>query len=125
QLYQDGLPTNAEDLDLLILSSTWAGIACERQGKKAEGRVHFERIANMAEPEDRTSKHYYFDGLLLFASSLYDAGNKEEAAKYLRLVVAFNPSYQKFLDKCERDDEDDDDGDDDIVTDLANSRREL
>ncbi|MED6158503.1 hypothetical protein PIB30_033321 [Stylosanthes scabra] len=33
KLYQDGLPTNAEDLDFLILSSTWAGIACERQVK--------------------------------------------------------------------------------------------
>ncbi|KAL1360534.1 hypothetical protein HN51_005927 [Arachis hypogaea] len=125
KLYHAGLPTDAEDLDLLILSSQWAGTACERQGKKAEGRVHFERIANMEEPRDPTSKRYYFDGLLLLASSLYDEGNKEEAAKYLRLVVAYNPSYQKFLDQCERNDDDDDGDDDDIVTDLANSRREL
>lgn len=37
------------------------------QGKKEEGRVHFERVANMEEPEDPTSKGYYFDGLLLLA----------------------------------------------------------
>lgn len=37
------------------------------QGKRAEGRAHFERVANMQEPEDPTSKGYYFDGLLLLA----------------------------------------------------------
>jgi len=37
------------------------------QGKRDEGRAHFERIANMEEPEDPTSKGYYFDGLLLLA----------------------------------------------------------
>ncbi|KAK7340341.1 hypothetical protein VNO77_21043 [Canavalia gladiata] len=112
-----GHPTDAEDVDLLILSSQWAGVACERQGKRAEGQVHFERVANMEEPEDSTSKGYYFDTLLLLASALFDAGQKAEAAKYLRLVVAHNPAYKKFLDQCEEDD--------DITSDLANSRREL
>nr|KYP47630.1 hypothetical protein KK1_030736 [Cajanus cajan] len=110
-----GHPTDAEEVDLLILSSQWAGIACERQ--RAEGRAHFERIANMEEPEDPTSKGYYFDGLLLLASTLFDSGQKAEAAKYLRLVVAHKPAYKKFLDQCEQDD--------DIASDLARSRREL
>ncbi|KAF1884125.1 hypothetical protein Lal_00046412 [Lupinus albus] len=108
-----GYPTDAEDIDLLILSSQWAGAACERQGKRAEGLVHFERVANMEEPEDPTSKRYYFDGLLLLASTLFDAGQKNEAAKYLRLIVAYNPAYQKFLDQCEQDD--------DITSDLTNN----
>ena len=56
--------------------------------------------------------------LLGIYSTLYDAGEKVEAAKYLRLVVAYNPAYKKFLEQCERED-------DDIVRDLANSRREL
>ncbi|CAJ1822180.1 unnamed protein product [Sphenostylis stenocarpa] len=111
-----GYPTDAEELDLLILSSQWAGIACERQGKRDEGRAHFERVANMEEPEDPTSKGYYFDGLLLLASTLFDAGQKAEAAKYLRLVVARKPAYKKFLDQCEQDD--------DIASDVARSRRE-
>ncbi|XP_061357390.1 ALBINO3-like protein 2, chloroplastic [Gastrolobium bilobum] len=119
-----GHPTDAEDVDLLILSSQWAGVACERQGKRAEGRAHFERVANMEEPEDPTSKGYYFDGLLLLASTLFDAGHKAEAAKYLRLVVAYKPGYKKFLEQCERDDDDDADADD-IASDLARSRREL
>jgi len=37
------------------------------QGKKDEARAHFERVANMEEPEDPASKRYYFDGLLLLA----------------------------------------------------------
>ncbi|QCE12499.1 preprotein translocase subunit YidC [Vigna unguiculata] len=109
-----GYPTDAEELDLLILSSQWAGVACERQGKRNEGRTHFERIANMEEPEDPTSKGYYFDGLLLLASTLFDAGQKAEAAKYLRLVVVHRPAYKKFLDQCEQDD--------DIASDLARRR---
>ncbi|BAT83547.1 hypothetical protein VIGAN_04070900 [Vigna angularis var. angularis] len=109
-----GYPTDAEELDLLILSSQWAGVACERQGKRSEGRTHFERIANMEEPEDPTSKGYYFDGLLLLASTLFDAGQKAEAAKYLRLVVVHKPAYKKFLDQCEQDD--------DIASDLARRR---
>jgi len=40
---------------------------CALQGKRDEGRAHFKRIANMEEPEDPTSKGYYFDGLLLLA----------------------------------------------------------
>ncbi|XP_054815114.1 ALBINO3-like protein 2, chloroplastic isoform X2 [Prosopis cineraria] len=112
-----GQPTEVEDVDLLILASQWAGVAYERQGKRAEGFVHFERVANMEEPEDPACKAHYFNGLLLLASTLYDAGQKAEAAKYLRLVVAYKPTYRRFLDACEQDE--------DIANDLANSRREL
>ncbi|KAF7817748.1 ALBINO3-like protein 2, chloroplastic [Senna tora] len=112
-----GHPTEVEDVDLLILASQWAGVACERQGKWVEGLVHFERVASLEEPEDPACKAHYFNGLLLLASTLYDAGQKDEAAKYLRLVVAYNPAHTKFLELCERDN--------DIASDLAMSRREF
>ncbi|KAK2415607.1 mitochondrial inner membrane protein OXA1 [Trifolium repens] len=112
-----GHPTDPEEVDFLILSSQWAGIAYARQGKNDQARAYFERVANMEEPEDPTSKGYYFDGLLLLASTLYDGGQKAEAAKYLRLVVAYNPAYKKFLEQCEQDT--------DLTSDLARSRREL
>ncbi|KAK9293012.1 hypothetical protein L1049_020996 [Liquidambar formosana] len=38
-------PTEAEDVDLLILASQWAGVACIRQKKNAEGLVHLERVS--------------------------------------------------------------------------------
>jgi len=50
-------------------------------------------------------------------STLFDAGQKAEAAKYLRLVVAYKPGYKKFLEQCEKDD--------DFTSDLARSRRDL
>lgn len=60
---------------ILEASSSFLGMALififlqfsEWQGKRDEGRAHFERVANMDEPEDPTSKGYYFDGLLLLA----------------------------------------------------------
>lgn len=57
-----------------------------------------------------------WDLICLVYSTLFDAGQKAEAAKYLRLVVAHKPAYKKFLDQCEQDD--------DIASDLAGSRRE-
>ncbi|KAG6703279.1 hypothetical protein I3842_07G076000 [Carya illinoinensis] len=111
-----GDPTSVEDVDLLILSSQWAGVACIRQGKKAEGIVHLERVASMKEPEEATCKAHYFDGLVLLGSALYNEGRKTEAAKYLRLAAAYNPAYNEYLEECENDD-------DNFVSDLVSSRR--
>jgi len=47
-------------------------------------------------------------------STLFDAGQKAEAAKYLRLVVVHKPAYKRFLDQCEQDD--------DIASDLTGRR---
>ncbi|KAJ6692752.1 OXA1 [Salix purpurea] len=94
-----GHPT-AEDVDHLILASQWAGVAYIRQGKNAEGIMHLERIASLEEPEDPNSKAHYFDGLLLLASALSKEGRNAEAVKYLRLVVAYDPSRKEFLDQC-------------------------
>ncbi|KAJ6409808.1 hypothetical protein OIU84_009322 [Salix udensis] len=94
-----GHPT-AEDVDHLILASQWAGVAYIRQGKNAEGIMHLERITSLEEPEDPNSKAHYFDGLLLLASALSKEDRNAEAVKYLRLVVAYDPSRKEFLDQC-------------------------
>ncbi|CAK7340305.1 unnamed protein product [Dovyalis caffra] len=114
KLFLAGYPT-AEDVDHLILASQWASVACISQGKNSEGIVHLERVASLEEPEDPKSKARYFDGLLLLASALSREGRKVEAVKYLRLVVAYDPSRKDFLEECENDDN--------FLGDLAYSRR--
>ncbi|XVF30398.1 hypothetical protein REPUB_Repub16aG0053800 [Reevesia pubescens] len=116
KLSLSGHPTQVEDVDHLILSSQWAGVVYMKQGKKAEGVAHLERIANLKEPKDPKSKAHYFDGLLLLSSALLDVGRKAEALKYLRLVVAYNPSYKYLLEEVENEE-------DDFASNLASSRR--
>ncbi|KAK9106034.1 hypothetical protein Scep_022878 [Stephania cephalantha] len=105
KLFLDGHPTKAEELDLLILSSSWAGVTYIRQGKTAEGLQHLQRIAQLKEPDDPKSKAHYFDGLLLLASTLFNEGQKEEAAKHLRLAAAYDPKYNEYLQQCLEDTE--------------------
>ena len=49
-------------------------------------------------------------------SALSREGRKAEAVKYLRLVVAYDPSRKDFLEECENDE-------DSFVGDLVSSRR--
>ncbi|XP_057961989.1 ALBINO3-like protein 2, chloroplastic [Malania oleifera] len=116
KLFLVGHPTEAEEVDLLILASQWAGVAFIRQGKNAEGIVHLQRVANLKEPEEQKSRAHYFDGLLLLASALYNEGRKAEAVKYLRILISYNPAYSELLEQCEKDD-------DAFVNDLVSSRR--
>nr|XP_009797962.1 PREDICTED: ALBINO3-like protein 2, chloroplastic isoform X2 [Nicotiana sylvestris] len=109
-------PMDIEDVDLLILSSQWAGVACIRQGKMGEGLVHLERIASIKEPEDPKSKAHYYDGLVLLSSALVNVGRKNDAIKHLQLATAYNESYRELLQQCENEV-------DDITGDLVNSRR--
>ncbi|XP_031249839.1 ALBINO3-like protein 3, mitochondrial isoform X2 [Pistacia vera] len=69
QLFISANPTEVENIDLLIVASQWAGVAYIRQGKMAEGIVHLERIANLEEPEEKSSKAHYYDGLVLLSRS--------------------------------------------------------
>lgn len=105
-----------EDVDLLILSSQWAGVACIRQGKMGEGLEHLERIATLKEPEDPKSKAHYYDGLILLSSALINVGRKNDAISYLQKATAYDESYRKFLQQCENEE-------DDITSDLITSRR--
>ncbi|XVF41587.1 hypothetical protein PTKIN_Ptkin01aG0291200 [Pterospermum kingtungense] len=96
-----GNPTEVKDVDLLILSSQWAGIVYMKQGMKTEGLAHLERIAKLKEPDDPKCKAHYFDGLLLLSSALLDSGRKAEASKFLHAVIAYNPSYNYLLKDIE------------------------
>ncbi|XP_071922348.1 ALBINO3-like protein 2, chloroplastic isoform X1 [Coffea arabica] len=112
-----GHPTDVEDVDLLILSSTWAGSAFMRQGRNEEGMAHLERLASLEEPMDPMTKAHYYDGLLVLSSALFGAGRKAEAAEHLRRAAAYDPDrYAEFLEQCENDK-------DDFVSDLVSSRR--
>ncbi|KAJ0013905.1 hypothetical protein Pint_21326 [Pistacia integerrima] len=86
------------------------------QGKIAEGILHLERIANLAEPEEKSSKVHYYDGLVLLSTALYNVGCKAEAVKHLRLATAYNPEYNGLLQQCEN-------ANDDFTSDLSGSRR--
>ncbi|XP_055833065.1 ALBINO3-like protein 3, mitochondrial isoform X2 [Solanum dulcamara] len=105
-----------EDVDLLILSSQWAGIACIRQCKMGEGLVHLERIATLKEPDDPKSKAHYYDGLVLLSSTLINVGRKNDAIKYLQMATAYDESYREFLQQCENEE-------DDITSNVVTSRR--
>ncbi|CAH2065447.1 unnamed protein product [Thlaspi arvense] len=103
----DACPTEVEEVDLLIVASQWAGVSNIRQGKTLEGITHLERVANMKEPEDPKSKAHYLDALVLYSSAIFNEGRREEAAKYLRRVVAYDPSFQELLKQCEEENDDD------------------
>ncbi|KAL7100410.1 hypothetical protein ACP275_09G144000 [Erythranthe tilingii] len=113
-----GYPTEVEEIDLLILSSQWAGIANVQQGKMEEGLVHLERIAQLEEPQDSKSKAHYYDGILILSSALLNVGRKAESMEYLQKAVAYNPAYSVYIESLENDSKD-------FAGDLANSRRDF
>lgn len=96
---------DAEGVDLLILSSTWAGVAYIRQGKNKEGMEHLERIGSLKEPVDDKSKAHYYEGLLILSSALYNAGRKAEAAEHLHKAAAYDDQYKEYLDQCEKEED--------------------
>ncbi|KAI3455728.1 hypothetical protein Pfo_012391 [Paulownia fortunei] len=110
-----GYPTEVE-VDLLILSSQWAGIANVQQGKMEEGLLHLERIAQLEEPVDSKSKAHYYDGLIILSSALLNVDRKSEALKYLQKAAAYNPAYNAYFELLETDSKD-------FASDLASSRR--
>ncbi|KAJ0793646.1 putative membrane insertase YidC/ALB3/OXA1/COX18, tetratricopeptide-like helical domain superfamily [Helianthus annuus] len=108
-------PTEVEEIDHLILASLWSGVALAKQGKVEDGIVHLERIANMKEPEDAKTKTHYCDGLFMLSSSLASVGRNGEAAKYLRILTAYDPAYSQYLKDVE--------SEDNFANDLENTRR--
>ncbi|KAG7585801.1 Tetratricopeptide repeat-containing domain [Arabidopsis thaliana x Arabidopsis arenosa] len=109
-------PSDAEDVELLMLASQWAGAAYVQQGKMKSGITHLERVAKLKEPGDPKSKEHYFEALLLLSSALYKEGQSDEAAKILRVVVDHNPAYKPLLEQCEDENE--------LVSDLVSRRKD-
>lgn len=98
-----GQPTGVEEVNLLILSSQWAGIAQLQQEKMEEGLRHLERIAQLKEPEDSKNKAHYYDGLFLLSSILLNTGQKAEALKHLQKVAVYDPRYNVYVEGLEND----------------------
>ncbi|CAH9083671.1 unnamed protein product [Cuscuta epithymum] len=119
KLLRNGPPTGVEDVNLLILSSEWAGVAYARQGKFDESIVHLHRITKMKEPKDSNTKANYYEALVVFSSVLYNEGCKLEAINCLRKAVAYDESYRHFLELWEKDVCEEDE----FVRNLVNSRR--
>ncbi|KAH6790000.1 hypothetical protein C2S51_005006 [Perilla frutescens var. frutescens] len=111
-----GNPTEVEEVDLLILSSQWAGIANTLQGKMEEGLEHLERIAQVKVPEDAKCKAHYYDGLVILSSALANVGRKDEALKYLQKAARYNPAYNKYIEQMQADAKE-------FASDLSNIRR--
>ncbi|CAH9140094.1 unnamed protein product [Cuscuta epithymum] len=116
-------PAEVEDVDHLILSSQWAGVTCICEGKYEEGIAHLEKVALMKEPEDPRTKSHYYDALVLFSSALYIVGRKAEAAKYLHIVSAYDPSCIDLFKQYETDVTSQEPSENEFVKDLDNSRR--
>ncbi|XP_057769815.1 ALBINO3-like protein 2, chloroplastic isoform X2 [Salvia miltiorrhiza] len=113
-----GNPTGVEEVDLLILSSQWAGTANMLQGKTEEGLVHLERIAQMKEPQDSKSKAHYYDGLIILSSALVSVNRRAEAFKYLHKAAAYNPAFYGYIEQLEAEVRG-------FASDLSNSNRYL
>ncbi|XP_026387334.1 ALBINO3-like protein 2, chloroplastic isoform X2 [Papaver somniferum] len=105
KLLVGGQPAKEEEVDLLILASTWAGVTNIKQGKN-KGLEHLERISQIEEPVDPKGKAHYFDGLELLSSALFNEGRKVEAEEYLRKVVAYDPSKNDLLQQLLEDEDD-------------------
>lgn len=112
-----GQPTDAEEVDFLILASLSAGVAHHQEGKVAEALVHFKRVTDMEEPEDQAAKVRYYEGLVVLAGVLASQGRKDEAAQYLRRAIEFDPQYSIYLENLEKETPDD------FVGPLVSSRR--
>ncbi|WOL11349.1 hypothetical protein Cni_G20111 [Canna indica] len=91
---------NEED-SILVTALFGAGCSHILQGNKLEGKKHLKRIAELKEPEDMMEKAYYHKGLVLLGSTLFEEGQKSEAAKYLRIAATYDPGVLAYVKECE------------------------
>lgn len=90
-----------EELNLLILALFCVGLSRIQQGRKAEGIEHLKRLSNLKEPDTPSDKACYYQGVVLLGSTLFNEGQRSEAALYLRKAVVFDPRVMKYLKECE------------------------
>ncbi|KAM0950321.1 putative membrane insertase YidC/ALB3/OXA1/COX18, tetratricopeptide-like helical domain superfamily [Dioscorea sansibarensis] len=105
--FQQAIPKiGREDVGLLCLAYFGAGVSQIWQGNKSEGIEHLKRIAELKEPENPMEKACYYRGLVMLGSTLFQQGEKIEAAKYLRTAAAYDPAVFAYVKECEEEGED-------------------
>ncbi|RLM54664.1 ALBINO3-like protein 2, chloroplastic [Panicum miliaceum] len=90
-----------EDDPLLVLALFGAGLSHERQGDNEMAIKLLQRIAELKEPEKPINKTCYFQGMVILGSILSREGRNSEAAKYLQMATAYDPSVERLLKECE------------------------
>ncbi|TKW19984.1 hypothetical protein SEVIR_4G055900v4 [Setaria viridis] len=90
-----------EDDPLLVLALFGAGLSHERQGDNEMAIKLLQRIAELKEPEKPINKTCYFQGMVILGSILSREGRNSEAAKYLQMAIAYDPSVERLLKECE------------------------
>ncbi|KAJ0974617.1 hypothetical protein J5N97_016582 [Dioscorea zingiberensis] len=104
--FQQAIPKiEQEDVGLLSLAYFGAGVSQIWQGNKSEGIEHLKRIAELKEPDDPMEKACYYRGLVMLGSTLFQQGEKIEAAKYLRVAAAYDPAVNAYVKECEEEGE--------------------
>ncbi|KAM0894710.1 hypothetical protein ACQ4PT_024204 [Festuca glaucescens] len=97
--YDHAIPMIKEQDPLLILAYFGAGLSRQQQGNNETAIKLLQRIAELEEPEK--NKQCYFQGFIVLASILLNEGRNSEAAKYLRLAMAYDPAAERLLKECE------------------------
>ncbi|KAH0466764.1 hypothetical protein IEQ34_004002 [Dendrobium chrysotoxum] len=90
-----------EEIGLLLLSLFGAGVSRIWQGKNSDGIEHLKKIAELREPDSPMDKACYYRGLVMLGSTLFQLGEKSEAAKYLRIAATYDPGVNAYLKECE------------------------
>lgn len=99
--YEHAIPVMEEQDPYLILAYYGAGLSRQQQGDKETAIKLLQRIVELKEPEEMMNKACYFQGFITLASILASEGRKSEAAKYLRLAMAYDPAAERLLKECE------------------------
>ncbi|KAG1331552.1 ALBINO3-like protein 2, chloroplastic [Cocos nucifera] len=86
---------------LLVLAYFGAGVSHIWQGNKSTGIDHLKRLAELREPDGPMDKACYYRGLVMLGSTLFQEGEKSEAAKYLRIAAAYDPAVNRYVKECE------------------------
>lgn len=90
-----------EEIGLLVLSLFGAGVSRIWQGRNSDGIGHLKKIAELREPDSPMDKACYHKGLVMLGSTLFQLGEKSEAAKYLRIAATYDPGVNAYLKECE------------------------
>ncbi|OQU75925.1 hypothetical protein SORBI_3010G055700 [Sorghum bicolor] len=99
--FEHAIPKIQEDDPLLVLAYFGAGLSNERQGDNETAIKLLQRLAELKEPKKPINKTCYFQGMLTLGSILSREGRNSEAAKYLRMAIAYDPAVERLLKECE------------------------